>query len=57
MYSRKLCQSYSLLYGCLSFAVVPPSYKWNGIDEGKVCPFASERIHELDGKVYQFLLC
>ncbi|KAI8571241.1 hypothetical protein RHMOL_Rhmol01G0104100 [Rhododendron molle] len=27
-------------------------YKWNGIDEGKVCPFASERIHELDGKVY-----
>ncbi|KAI8547145.1 hypothetical protein RHMOL_Rhmol07G0172400 [Rhododendron molle] len=27
-------------------------YKWNGIDEGKVCPFGSERIHELDGKVY-----
>ncbi|KAG5557370.1 hypothetical protein RHGRI_007582 [Rhododendron griersonianum] len=26
-------------------------YTWNDIDEGKVCPFASERIHELDGKL------
>ncbi|KAG5554675.1 hypothetical protein RHGRI_012285 [Rhododendron griersonianum] len=26
-------------------------YTWNDIDEGKVCPFASKRIHELDGKI------
>ncbi|XP_058185295.1 uncharacterized protein LOC131302595 [Rhododendron vialii] len=47
MYSMKLYQSSSLLYGCLSFAVVPPSIVWSRMIERNNFPLDERRAYGL----------